>query len=450
MHPIRLAFLVLLALPTAAQNCGGTSVGFTPLSDLRDGSHHGFAGGLYQDGLAVPPGLHWTAALRRAAALAPRDAAGNPHPTGRIGLLAIGMSNTTREFSAFVDLARRDPRMDQRVVPVDGAFGGSGSGDWVNANAPLWSMVDQRLASAGITPMQVSALWLKQATENSSAPFPADAQRLRADLIAIVQNAKARYPNLELCYLSSRIYSGYAARSGHCTEPCAYETGFAVKWLVQDQIDGRPELNHDPARGPVLAPLLLWGPYLWADGLMPRADGLTWVCQDFASDGIHPNMQGSRKVADILFTFFLADPSASPWFAAGRSNTCGQAADVTAIGQGTLGARGEPQLTCVRLAVPGTALGLRVTGAASDAPVLLLFGTVPADVPFLGGHLYLQPALILGAIADRDGLASFALGTLPAEPLVCGIALHWQALVVDASNASGAALAGGLVTRIGI
>jgi hypothetical protein len=66
MQSITLVSL-LLAMPAAAQNCGGTSVGFTPLSDLRDGRHLGFAGGLYQDGLAVPPGQHWTAALRRGA-----------------------------------------------------------------------------------------------------------------------------------------------------------------------------------------------------------------------------------------------------------------------------------------------------------------------------------------------------------------------------------------------
>jgi hypothetical protein len=40
-----------------------------------------------------------------------------------------------------------------------------------------------------------------------------------------------------------------------------------VRWLIRDQIDGRPDLNPDPGKGPVKAPVLLWGPYLWADAL---------------------------------------------------------------------------------------------------------------------------------------------------------------------------------------
>ena len=29
---------------------------------------------------------------------------------------------------------------------------------------------------------------------------------------------------------------------------------------------------------------MAWGPYLWADGEVPRSDGLQWFCSDFASD----------------------------------------------------------------------------------------------------------------------------------------------------------------------
>jgi len=43
-------------------------------------------------------------------------------------------------------------------------------------------------------------------------------------------------------------------------EPQAYEEGFPVKWLIGDQIAGKPELNYDPAKGAAQSPWIAWGP----------------------------------------------------------------------------------------------------------------------------------------------------------------------------------------------
>jgi len=86
--------------------------------------------------------------------------------------------------------------------------------------------------------------------------------------------------------------------------------------MIQDQMKGSPELNYDPAKGSVKAPLLLWGPYLWADGVTPRKiDGLVWERNDLVDrDGTHPSESGRKKVADLLFKFFTEDPLAKTWF----------------------------------------------------------------------------------------------------------------------------------------
>jgi lysophospholipase L1-like esterase len=73
-------------------------------------------------------------------------------------------------------------------------------------------------------------------------------------------------------------------------------------------------LNYDPSRGQVKAPLLLWGPYLWADGVKPRSDGLVWKREDLAGDGTHPSASGRRKVAQLLLDFFKNDDLAKGWF----------------------------------------------------------------------------------------------------------------------------------------
>jgi hypothetical protein len=139
-------------------------------------------------------------------------------------------------------------------------------------------------------------------------------RRLEKDTIAVLQNAQARFPNLRVAYLASRIYAGWATTLLN-PEPYAYEGAFAVRWLIQDQVRGDPSVNHDPAKGVVRAPLLLWGPYLWADGTTPRkSDGLTYTREDLADDGTHPSQSGRQKVADLLLRFFQGDSMARTWY----------------------------------------------------------------------------------------------------------------------------------------
>lgn len=166
-------------------------------------------------------------------------------------------------------------------------------------------MVDQRLAAAAATRKQVQAVWLKQAYARPREPFPADARKLQGALRTIHGILAARFPNLKLVYVSSRIYAGYATTQLN-PEPYAYQTGFAVKWTVEDRIAGR-------LKGPWVG----WGPYLWADGLRARRDGLTWAVEDFAPDGTHPSQSGRQKVAERLLRFFTTARTARSWFAVG-------------------------------------------------------------------------------------------------------------------------------------
>ena len=125
---------------------------------------------------------------------------------------------------------------------------------------------------------------------------------------------RPRFPNLKLVYLSSRTFGGYA-RTPLNPEPYAYESGFAVKWLIEQQLRGDPELNDNPARGPVKAPWLSWGPYLWANGATKRADGFYALPEDFReNDRTHPSAEGCRKLAAELVKFFRSDSTTRTWF----------------------------------------------------------------------------------------------------------------------------------------
>ncbi len=300
----------LVAAGCGSLDCARTSIGATPLSDLQ-GRYKGEAGGLYSDGANVPSASHLAAGVAVARSLAPLDGSGRPAAGGRLVFISIGMSNTTREFSTFKSIADTDPVKNERLVIVDGALNGFGASLWALSTCACWRLLDRRLREAGVAPQQVVAAWIKLANANPSDAFPAHMRQLQADITAVVMNARRRYPNLRLAYLSSRAYAGFTTATLN-PEPYAYESAFAVRGVIQAQIAGH--LNFDPERGEAVAPWLAWGPYLWADGAHGRSDGLTWGCGDFASDGTHPSEAGRLKVAHALLAFVKSDPTARPWF----------------------------------------------------------------------------------------------------------------------------------------
>jgi lysophospholipase L1-like esterase len=233
---------------------------------------------------------------------------------GSIVFLTIGMSNTTQETQAFLKLAAADRSLNPYVTLVDGAQSAQVARITANQTANFWQVVNERLAAAHVTPQQVQVAWIKQANPQPSAAFPAEVIQLQADLAATLHNMHNRYPNLKIAYLSSRIYGGYANTPLN-PEPHAYEGGFAVKWLIADQIAGSGELNYDGSRGAVRAPWIAWGPYLWADGIKGRKqDGLIYTREDLAQDGTHPSPSGQQKVARLLLDFLKTSPTSKGWF----------------------------------------------------------------------------------------------------------------------------------------
>jgi hypothetical protein len=305
-----------LLLFTSVLVAGRSSVGLKPLTEMTANDRYkGEDGGLYGGGKNDPPETHQAAARRELAKIAPLDADGEPSRQGTIAFVSISMSNATQVFSVFKKIADEDAQKSPRVTIVDCAQGGQAMAQWVNPKGPAWTEADRRLAAAKISPKQVQVAWIKLANIAPTGDLPEHGKKLQKDTLAVLHNAKARFPNLWIVYLGSRTYAGWS--NGKLNpEPYAYESAFVVRWLIQDQIKSEPALNHDPARGPARAPLLLWGPYLWADGTTPRqSDGLTWERRDVADDGVHPSVSGRQKAAEQLLRFFKNNVNAKTWFA---------------------------------------------------------------------------------------------------------------------------------------
>jgi hypothetical protein len=329
---ILLMFFVALAVQPQA-------VALTPLNDLGAGLYlNQFQGGLYPTGSNLAPAAHAAEGLARAASVQPLNTQGQPDPNGKYVFISIGMSNTTQEFCSqggsvpcgswtFMGQAASSSAVNQSTLYiVNGAEGGKSAAYWDTPTDPDYDrIVTDWLNPNGLSEKQVQAAWVKVANPNPTSRLPnanSDAYRLVDQMGDIARALKVRYPNLQQVFFSSRIYAGYASTTLN-PEPYAYESGLAVKWLIEAQINQMNGGGIDSRAGDLnyttgVAPWLAWGPYLWADGLNPRSDGLIWQQQDFQSDGTHPAQSGEQKVGAMLLNFMLNSEFTQEWFPIAR------------------------------------------------------------------------------------------------------------------------------------
>jgi hypothetical protein len=255
--------------------------------------------GLYPGGSNLPTAAHLAYGQSRTAAIRPLTSALMPTSAPAIGFVAVGMSNANQEWGRFAWLAASAAKHNARVILVDAAQGGIDATEMDDGSEPYWNFFDQRVTAAGIGLDQIQVVWLKQSIQGGAGPFPAGAATLQQSLAGIVDVLQARCPNLQMILLSSRIWGG--------GEPWNFETAFAVKGLIASQVDAI-------ATGTETRPWLAWGPYLWADGLNPRSDGLFWdPALHLEADLTHPSAGGEQQVADQLDAFFAVQDFVSSW-----------------------------------------------------------------------------------------------------------------------------------------
>jgi hypothetical protein len=238
-----------------------------PLTDLGLDSYSAFTGGLYPNGKNSRPSTHEKAGVALAATVRPVNEEGKASTSGKVVMISIGMSNTSREFSQFIRLADADARKNPSLVIIDAARNGAAATEIADPGGDYWRHVDRQLQRGEVTAGQVQVVWLKTVIPRELPDFPQNAQRLQEALHSIVEILGANFPQLKLVYVSSRIYGGYSETDLH-PEPLAYESGFAVKWLIEERIN-----NPSPDRS---WPWFSGGPYLWVVVLTPRRDGLIW------------------------------------------------------------------------------------------------------------------------------------------------------------------------------
>lgn len=276
-----------------------------------------FATFLYRDSSNQMPATHRAKGEAIAKALQPLNTSGNVDVAGgKFAAIAEGMSNTRDEMNAFNTLlASRKSELHAAFTFANLSQGGCDLVCWIDKGVGALNRQVQvafikhsnnRPQKADGTPEDPNNSFPDKASKN----FPNHAQVTKAQLKTRLLNMKKQYPNLKLVFFTSRAFGGWtcAPAAGDYREPVAYEEGFAVKWLIDDQISGRdPDLRFEGANAP--APWIAWGPYLW--------DAQKWTQDLFKSDGAHMCEKGTALVGQMWFDFLMSDNTARPWFAKG-------------------------------------------------------------------------------------------------------------------------------------
>lgn len=302
-------------------NVAGTSTPITALNDLGTGTYLGTEGGLYLNGSNTMPAQHDSDGVGFADAIQPLDADGTPDPVnGKIGVLSIGMSTAFDTFLQLMQDSAAERTINPHIVYVPGAMPNGEAFAYADPNYAVWnSIMDFFLPQQGVTANQVQVAWVSVTDSTITGTFPGDMTTLQTEYEEIAQNLHSKFPNLTLAFYTSRFFGGYANGLPHASspEPYAYESGFAVRGMIEDQINGVASMNYNPSNGPVMAPWVAWADYDWANGMLPRKDGFAWSCQDFQSNGIHnSNPPGREKDTNLLFNFLRSNDATVPWYLA--------------------------------------------------------------------------------------------------------------------------------------
>ena len=285
-----------------------------PITDLQTGTYFGFTGGLYPNGYNNPRGKYARDLNEFAGRIKPRDAAGKVSATGKIGFISLGISTGGRNMTALKEKTVGDSATNPFLILAN-CNNGSGTGTFnsiINPNDPYWQHVTIILNGVHLTYKQVQVIYLESEDSVQITGFPQRPYFVRDEIEAAVRTCMAKFVHLKLVYVLGRTTT-FNVTLFQNKEPVPYYNGWAEKFMIEDQINGKPGTEYRGVNA--VAPLVTWGWYQWADGSnVPRKDGFVWQESD-TEDGVHATTEGQDTLASRFKNFLLTDPNASIWYA---------------------------------------------------------------------------------------------------------------------------------------
>lgn len=245
--------------------------------------------------------------------IVPRDTAGNPSTTGKIGMIMIGMSNARLYSAPLYQLLQKDLAKHPAFTLIRAAQSGKTAEAWSNQSDPVWATANYWVTQTGFTPAQVQSAYVVMTQRAPDLFGPMTKEQLHA----IVANLKFYYPNLAIAYLSGINYTKY---SDDPTQPNGDQIRAPEPFVHNDSVLIADAVTND--QWPVAVDFY----DNWSDGLTPNPEtGLIWRCEmdslgnptansDVDKDGVHPTLAvGSKTMATSIKNRWWADPTTLGW-----------------------------------------------------------------------------------------------------------------------------------------
>jgi len=324
---LTVAILLLFCsrLSFAQLQCDNDTSYLKSLIDLQFGTYLGFQGGLYPDGYNTMPYAHFADGMNISRQVLPLDTLGNLDLLdGKAGFICMGASTAGNAFNHFKSVAEADPTVNPCLRFVNAALGAKGLEVMIDTVVNSWYWDDNVMVDiedANISRYQVQVIWIMVTSRIDTVMlWPFQPRTVTDKFEALMPILLAKFPNLKQVYASGFGYGGYADPTKEfydmIVEPSSYWNNWSIKFLVERQIDGDPDLKYiAPDRK---SPWIGWGPHIWADGIRKNVvDGLYWYCAvDYKPDGggYHLSNEGKDKAGELIYDFFKNSTIAADWF----------------------------------------------------------------------------------------------------------------------------------------
>ncbi len=314
-----LFFFISQNIFTQAPNCDALTPGLIPLTDLGAGLFEGYQGGLFPGGVNTenPASSHFKKGRNFAKNLQPLDSLGNINYDGGVILMGgFGPSIPGHLMDEFVPIVRdtTDAVYKTNICfdAINMSAGGKGLDYAIGIDSTkYWSNMKNKITEKGYNVLQMQVGWIYFNDKWDTAAeitFPDEPMQVADDLTIYLQLLKIYFPNMKIVFVSGRHYGGFCdtlmEQYAAISEPSSYYNNFAVKWLIERQITGDPDLRYFGINAKV--PFITWGNYFWTNGAEPRiTDGRNYPCEKFSlTDGYHLTDSTNVEDANYMMNFF--------------------------------------------------------------------------------------------------------------------------------------------------